>query len=181
MKRLPAAVFVVDPRKEHIAVTEARKLKIPVIAITDSNCDPEQITHVIPGNDDAIRAVRLISSSIADAALEGAAMRADVETEAREGLEDEAGERELVQAGVASGAAAAAASAPAEPVATAPSLPEAPAAIAEPVAEAVPEPAAGAAGDDEEDEVKPEPEFAEEEFAKELEGLDEQDKMMGDA
>ena len=60
MKRLPGGVFVVDPRKEHIAVTEARKLKIPVIAITDSNCDPELIDYVIPGNDDAIRAVRLI-------------------------------------------------------------------------------------------------------------------------
>jgi small subunit ribosomal protein S2 len=70
MKRLPGAVYVVDPRKEHIAVTEARKLSIPIVAITDSNCDPDEIDHVIPGNDDAIRAVKLITSKIADAALE---------------------------------------------------------------------------------------------------------------
>jgi small subunit ribosomal protein S2 len=70
MKRLPGAVYVVDPRKEHIAVTEARKLNIPIVAITDSNCDPDEIDHVIPGNDDAIRAVKLITSKIADAALE---------------------------------------------------------------------------------------------------------------
>jgi small subunit ribosomal protein S2 len=71
MKRLPAALFVVDPRKEHIAVSEARKLGVPVIAIVDTNCDPDEIDYVIPGNDDAIRAVRLISSIIADAVLEG--------------------------------------------------------------------------------------------------------------
>ncbi len=70
MKRLPGAVYVVDPRKEHIAVTEARKLGIPLVAIVDSNCDPDEIDHVIPGNDDAIRAVKLITSKIADAALE---------------------------------------------------------------------------------------------------------------
>jgi len=70
MKRLPGAVYVVDPRKEHIAVTEARKLAIPIVAITDSNVDPDEIDHVIPGNDDAIRAVKLITSKIADAALE---------------------------------------------------------------------------------------------------------------
>src|ERR1700730_7201235 len=81
MKRLPAAVFVVDPRKEHIAVTEARKLKIPIIAITDSNCDPELIDHVIPGNDDAIRAVRLISARIAEAAIEGRAARPQAKDE----------------------------------------------------------------------------------------------------
>ena len=71
MKRLPGAVFVVDPRKEHIAVTEANRLKIPVVAITDSNCDPELIQYVIPGNDDAIRAVKLITGKMADACLEG--------------------------------------------------------------------------------------------------------------
>jgi small subunit ribosomal protein S2 len=70
MKRLPGAIYVVDPRKEHIAITEARKLGIPIVAITDSNCDPDEIDHVIPGNDDAIRAVKLITSKIADAALE---------------------------------------------------------------------------------------------------------------
>jgi small subunit ribosomal protein S2 len=71
MKRLPGAVYVVDPRKEHIAVTEANRLKIPVVAITDSNCDPDLIQYVIPGNDDAIRAVKLITGKIADACLEG--------------------------------------------------------------------------------------------------------------
>jgi small subunit ribosomal protein S2 len=71
MRRLPGAVYVVDPRKEHIAVTEANRLKIPVIAITDSNCDPDLIQHVIPGNDDAIRAVKLLTTKIADACLEG--------------------------------------------------------------------------------------------------------------
>lgn len=70
MEKLPGAVFVVDPRKEKIAVAEARKLNIPVVAIVDTNCDPDEIDYVIPGNDDAIRAVRLISSKIADAVLE---------------------------------------------------------------------------------------------------------------
>jgi small subunit ribosomal protein S2 len=71
MKRLPGAVYVVDPRKEHIAVTEANRLKIPVVAITDSNCDPDLIQYVIPGNDDAIRAVKLLTAKMADAAMEG--------------------------------------------------------------------------------------------------------------
>jgi small subunit ribosomal protein S2 len=70
MKRQPAAMFIVDPRKERIAVAEARKLRIPIIAIVDTNCDPDEIDYVIPGNDDAIRAVRLISSVMADAVLE---------------------------------------------------------------------------------------------------------------
>src|SRR2546430_7271241 len=70
MKRLPGAMYVVDPRKEHIAVTEANRLKIPVVAITDSNCDPDLITYVIPGNDDAIRAVKLLTGKIADACQE---------------------------------------------------------------------------------------------------------------
>ncbi|MGI6706923.1 MAG: 30S ribosomal protein S2 [Clostridia bacterium] len=71
MKNLPGIVFVVDPRKEKIAVSEARKLGIPVVAIVDTNCDPDEVDYVIPGNDDAIRAVKLISSKIADAVLEG--------------------------------------------------------------------------------------------------------------
>jgi small subunit ribosomal protein S2 len=71
MKKLPAALFVVDPRKEHIAVSEARKLHIPIVAIVDTNCDPDEIDYVIPGNDDAIRAVKLISSIMANAILEG--------------------------------------------------------------------------------------------------------------
>ena len=71
MKKQPAAMFIVDPRKERIAVSEARKLGIPIIAIVDTNCDPDEIDLVIPGNDDAIRAVKLISGAMADAVLEG--------------------------------------------------------------------------------------------------------------
>lgn len=71
MNKLPAALFVIDPRKERIAVAEARKLGIPIIAIVDTNCDPDEIDFVIPGNDDAIRAVRLLTAKIADAVLEG--------------------------------------------------------------------------------------------------------------
>ena len=71
MERLPDAVFIVDPRKEKIAVAEARKLDIPIVAIVDTNCDPDEIDYVIPGNDDAIRAIRLLTSKIADAVLEG--------------------------------------------------------------------------------------------------------------
>ena len=71
MKKLPGALFVVDPRKEHIAVTEARTLGIPIVGIVDTNCDPDEIDYVIPGNDDAIRAVKLIAGKMADAVLEG--------------------------------------------------------------------------------------------------------------
>ncbi len=71
MKRQPAAMFIVDPRKERIAVAEAKKLGIPIIAIVDTNCDPDEIDYVIPGNDDAIRAVRLITAAMADAVVEG--------------------------------------------------------------------------------------------------------------
>ena len=71
MDRLPDAVFIVDPRKEHIAVLEAKKLGIPVIAIVDTNCDPDDADYIIPGNDDAIRAIKLISSVIAAAIIEG--------------------------------------------------------------------------------------------------------------
>ena len=71
MKKLPSCMFVVDPRKEHIAVMEARNLGIPIVAIVDTNCDPDDVDYVIPGNNDAIRAVKLIASKIADAVLEG--------------------------------------------------------------------------------------------------------------
>ncbi len=71
MQSLPSAVFIVDPKKERNAVLEAKKLGIPVIAIVDTNCDPDDADYIIPGNDDAIRAIKLISSSIADAAIEG--------------------------------------------------------------------------------------------------------------
>ena len=71
MPTLPDAVFVVDPRKEKIAVAEARKLGIPIVAIVDTNCDPDEVDYIIPGNDDAIRAIKLITSLIADAVIEG--------------------------------------------------------------------------------------------------------------
>ena len=71
MKKLPGALFVVDPRKEHIAVAEARTLHIPIVAIIDTNCDPDEVDYPIPGNDDAIRAVKLITAKMADAVLEG--------------------------------------------------------------------------------------------------------------
>lgn len=71
MDRLPGAMFVVDPRKERIAVSEARKLGIPIVAIVDTNCDPDEIDYIIPGNDDAIRAVKLIAGTMASAFIEG--------------------------------------------------------------------------------------------------------------
>ena len=88
MKEIPGALFIVDPRKERIAVAEAKKLGIPIVAIVDTNCDPDEIDYVIPGNDDAIRAVKLISSAIANAVIEGnegkmgAAAEEETETEA---------------------------------------------------------------------------------------------------
>ena len=71
MKRLPAALFIIDPRKERNAIAEARKLGIPIVAIVDTNCDPDEIDYIIPGNDDAIRAIRLISQAMANAVMEG--------------------------------------------------------------------------------------------------------------
>ena len=100
MKRLPGAMFVVDPRKEHNAIAEARKLHIPIVAIVDTNCDPDEVDYVIPGNDDAIRAIRLIASAMANAVVEGhqgqdaeveaeeAAPEAEVEAEAEEAVEE---------------------------------------------------------------------------------------------
>jgi small subunit ribosomal protein S2 len=71
METLPDAIFIVDPRKERIAVAEARKLNIPIVSIVDTNCDPDEVDYVIPGNDDAIRAVKLIAAKLADAVIEG--------------------------------------------------------------------------------------------------------------
>jgi small subunit ribosomal protein S2 len=88
MPRLPDAIYVVDPRKERIAVLEARKLKIPIIAVIDTNCDPDEIDYPIPGNDDAIRAVKLMTSKVSDAIIEGrteteSAVEAQEETQAQ--------------------------------------------------------------------------------------------------
>jgi small subunit ribosomal protein S2 len=87
MSRLPDAVFVVDTRKEKIAVDEARKLKIPVIGVVDTNCDPDEVDYVIPGNDDALRAIRLFASRVADAVLAGRGMRESAQAESEAGSE----------------------------------------------------------------------------------------------
>ena len=88
MSTLPAALFVVDPKKEKIAVAEARKLGIPVVAIVDTNCDPDEVDYVIPGNDDAIRAVKLIAGAMSSAVLEGR----QGESEAEEAVESDEAE-----------------------------------------------------------------------------------------
>jgi len=91
MSRLPDAVFVVDTKKEKIAVDEARKLKIPVIGIVDTNCDPDEVDLVIPGNDDALRSIRLFASRIADAVIAGRDMKQSIDAEnAREAAEEAA-------------------------------------------------------------------------------------------
>ncbi len=90
MRKLPGALFVVDPRKEHIAVSEAKTLGIPIVAIVDTNCDPDEIDYVIPGNDDAIRAVKLIAGKMADAILEGRQGQQDAAAEAEDAMDAEA-------------------------------------------------------------------------------------------
>ena len=89
MKKLPGALFVVDPRKEHIAVAEARTLGIPIVAIIDTNCDPDEVDFPIPGNDDAIRAVKLIAAKMADAVLEGKQGEQMTDAAAEEAAKDE--------------------------------------------------------------------------------------------
>ena len=90
MAELPAALFIVDPKKEKIAVSEARKLGIPIVAIVDTNCDPDEVDYVIPGNDDAIRAVKLIADTMANAVLEGKQGNDNVAEEAAEASEETA-------------------------------------------------------------------------------------------
>ena len=98
MGKLPGVLFVVDPNNEEIAVNEAKKLGIPVVAIVDTNCDPDSIDYVIPGNDDAIRAIRLLSSKIADAIIEGREAR-DEQLQTESEGEDAAAEAGAVEAG----------------------------------------------------------------------------------
>src|SRR5207245_2815817 len=97
MTRLPDAVFVVDTRKEKIAVDEARKLKIPVIGVVDTNCDPDEVDFVIPGNDDALRAIRLLASRMAEAVIQGRDMKQSVDAEAARQAEEEAAASETDQ------------------------------------------------------------------------------------
>ena len=93
MRKLPGALFVVDPRKEHNAISEARKLHIPIVAIVDTNCDPDEVDYVIPGNDDAIRSIRLISAAMANAVMEGRQGEDEApEAEAAEPAAEEAAE-----------------------------------------------------------------------------------------
>ncbi len=89
MKDLPGAVFVVDPKKERIAIAEARKLGIPIVAIVDTNCDPDEVDYVIPGNDDAIRAVKLITETMANAIMEGRQGESMAEASEAEAAEEE--------------------------------------------------------------------------------------------
>jgi small subunit ribosomal protein S2 len=83
MNDAPKAAFVIDPKREQIAIQECRKLGIPVVAVVDSNCDPDMVDYIIPGNDDAIRAIKLFATHMADACLEGAAMQKDYEAHAK--------------------------------------------------------------------------------------------------
>ena len=91
MNALPAAIFVIDPHHEHIAVREGRKLHIPIVALTDTNCDPDLIDFIVPGNDDAIRSIKLITSRLADACIEGGQRRKDMMTQQGYGAQASAG------------------------------------------------------------------------------------------
>ena len=147
MSRVPSAIWVVDTKKEHIAVNEARKLGIPVVAILDTNCDPDEVNYPIPGNDDAIRSVALLTRVVADAVAEGLIARAGAASGDEKPAGDRLGteeplaewERELLQ-GSASASAAAPAAAPAETAETAEeaTLADTPT-VAAAVAEATPE------------------------------------------
>ncbi len=144
MNKVPSAVWIVDTNKEHLAVDEARKLGIPIVAILDTNCDPDVVEYKIPGNDDAIRAVTLLTRVVADAVADGLMARHAVRTGAEAGAEADAEplaewERELLEGSEASAAAATPA---AETVAEAPAAETAAEPVAEPVAETAAETAA---------------------------------------
>lgn len=126
MEELPGAIFVVDTKKEHNAISEAKKLGVPIVGIVDTNCDPEEVDYIIPGNDDAIRAVRLISSLMAESSLEGAQIR-------RQELERQQKEAEAEAAAATEGGATEDAPAEAAPE-NAPAAEAAPAVTAEPKA-----------------------------------------------
>jgi small subunit ribosomal protein S2 len=116
MEQIPGAVFIVDPKKERIAVRESRKLAIPVLAVVDTNCDPEEIDYPIPGNDDAIRAIRLITSRLADAIIEGRGEAAKVGLTVEEEMEKAAAGPASVPRGAAGAPSTASAASVAEPV-----------------------------------------------------------------
>jgi small subunit ribosomal protein S2 len=133
MSRVPSAIWVVDTKKEHIAVNEARKLGIPVVAILDTNCDPDEVNYPIPGNDDAIRSVALLTRVVADAVAEGLIARAGAASGDEKPTGDQLGseeplaewERDLLVGSAEAEAGAPATSAPAAPEAAAPAAPEA--------------------------------------------------------
>jgi small subunit ribosomal protein S2 len=127
MPRLPDAVFIIDPRKERIAVLEARKLKIPIIAVVDTNCDPDEIDFPIPGNDDAIRAVKLMAGKIADAVIEG---RTEAESGGEPGEPVAPASQSAPAAQAAPAVPAAAPPTPSVSAAPAPAAPEAAAPVA---------------------------------------------------
>jgi small subunit ribosomal protein S2 len=141
MERLPGAIFVVDPKREELMVKEANRLKIPVVALTDTNCDPEVVDYVIPGNDDAIRSIGLISRLVADAIVAGRGEEASPEDRPLPPAIEEAQVNEEVEAAKASanGSGSTEAEAPAETAEQAPAAP--PAAAPEATAEEAPEPA----------------------------------------
>ncbi|MDA8240510.1 MAG: 30S ribosomal protein S2 [Nitrospiraceae bacterium] len=98
MKRLPGVMFVIDPKKERIGIAEARRLSIPIVAVVDTNCDPDEIDYVVPGNDDAIRAIKLLTSKIANAVVEGrAALTKETEQEAEKARAEEKIKAEAAQ------------------------------------------------------------------------------------
>jgi small subunit ribosomal protein S2 len=119
MEQIPGAVFIVDPKKERIAVRESRKLAIPVVAVVDTNCDPEEIDYPIPGNDDAIRAIRLITSRLADAIVEGRGEAAKVGLSVEEEMVQAAAGPASVPRGAAGAPSASPAASVAQPVAAA--------------------------------------------------------------
>lgn len=98
MKKMPSAIFIVDPRKERNAIAEAKKLGIPIVAMVDTNCDPDEVDYVIPANDDAIRAVRLMTSKMADAVLEGQRGISDEEVAAEQNIDLKEDEKEEASA-----------------------------------------------------------------------------------
>ena len=98
MKKMPSAIFIVDPRKERNAIVEAKKLGIPIVAMVDTNCDPDEVDYVIPANDDAIRAVRLMTSKMADAVLEGQRGISDEEVAAEQNIDLKEDEKEEASA-----------------------------------------------------------------------------------
>src|SRR5215217_9058043 len=137
MERLPGAVFVVDPKKEELLVKEANRLNIPVIALTDTNCDPDVVDYVVPGNDDAIRSINLISGLIADAILEGRGEEAQVEERpVPPVIEDSQVNAEVQQTNMADGTTDTPNGVSAEPPADEPEVPVEPETAPEPEATA---------------------------------------------